>query len=423
MNQETTVRVWRTQRPARVSWYLFDFGNSAFPTVMITFVFAAYFSRALSVDEATGAANWGYLQSYAALIVAVTAPLVGLLADRYARGRLPMAATVAVTCLATAGLWWAEPMPTFATYASVLVIIGVVGFELGMLFYNALLVRVTDPQHQGRVSGAGWGVGYVGGLCCLALSLGLVELDLGFDKEAAEHVRATCLLVALWFALFSLPILLVRLPHAAAPVMGDGSFRFFLREARALLVSDPRVFGFLFARMLFIDGLNAIFALGGLYAANVFGMEFGDILIFGIGLNVGAGVGAFLFGYLEDRIHAKYALVVALAGLLIGGILTLLAQEIPQLWVAGLFMSLFIGPIQAISRSQMASLVDDSLQKTGFGLFAISGRLTAFLGPLLFAVGTEWSGSERVGMGLVLVLVVAGLLVLLPLDLRRRKST
>ncbi|MBC8159388.1 MAG: MFS transporter, partial [Alphaproteobacteria bacterium] len=197
---------------ALFGWCLFDWANSAFPTVITTFVFSAYFTKAIAPDTLTGTALWGYAMSASALAVAVAGPILGAIADHAGRRKPWIFAFTALCVGASAALWLARPEASFVVFALLCAALANFAFEMGVVFYNAMLPDLTDRGRLGRLSGWAWGLGYAGGLSCLALGLVLFvqpEQPLfGLDREAAEHVRITAPLVALWFAVFSLPFFL-----------------------------------------------------------------------------------------------------------------------------------------------------------------------------------------------------------------------
>lgn len=405
---------------AVVGWCLYDWANSAFPTVISTFVFAAYFTKGVAPSETEGTYLWGNAVAVAAVVIAVLGPALGAIADRTGRRRPWLAAFTLACVLATAGLWWVRPDPADVPLALVLVVLATVAFEFAGVFYNAMLPAVAPPGRMGRVSGIGWGVGYAGGLACLVVALfGLVRADpppFGLDPAAAEPVRATVLLVALWFAAFSLPVfVLVRDPAAAGEplrqAVGDG-LRGLWATLRGL---DPRspVARFLLAHMLYADGLTTLFTFGGIYAAGTFGMDFSEIIVFGIALNLTAGAGAIGFGWIDDRVGPKRAILAALVGLMLFGGLALVAPDKTWFWVAGMAMGTFMGPAQAASRTLMARLAPADQGAEMFGLYALSGKATNFAGPLTLAWATLAFDSQRAGMATILVFLTAGFLLLL----------
>lgn len=411
--------------PARADllwrWAMYDFANSAFPTVIETFVFAAYFTRQVAPDPVTGSALWGTALGIAGLVVALLGPVLGAMADHGGGLRRWLLGTTALCVLPTAALWWVLPNSPHLVWALLLVGLASVGMELASIFYNALLPRLAPADRLGRWSGWGWGLGYAGGLLCLLLALfGFVREGALFPlpRGDASHVRATFVLAAAWFGLFALPLLTARLPGREPPASGGGrvkietSLRDLWRTLRGLPRQGP-LLRFLVARMLYTDGLATLFAFGGVYAAGTFAMTETQVLAFGIGLNVTAGLGAVAFAHLDDRLGSRNTIVIALLALLLAGAGTLLAQSVTAFWVAGLALGMFVGPAQAASRSLLARMAPEAQRNQLFGLFTLSGKATAFLGPLLVGAVTLWSGSQRVGMAVILALWLVGLVLLL----------
>jgi UMF1 family MFS transporter len=407
-------------------WAFYDFANSAFPTVIETFVFAAYFTRQVAADPVTGAAQWGMAVGLAGLVVALLGPVMGAIADHGGGQRRWLAATTALCVLPTAALWWVTPHSPHVLGALLLVGIATVGIELGSVVYNALLPRLAPPHQLGRWSGWGWGLGYAGGLLCLVLALfGLVREGawLPLPRGDASHVRATFVLTAVWFAVFALPLLTARLPgrEAGGRLELGASLRDLARTLRGLPRQGP-LLRFLIARMLYTDGLATLFAFGGVYAAGTFAMSESQVLAFGIGLNVTAGIGAAAFAHLDDRIGSRATIVIALLALLVCSAGALLAPDATAFWVAGLALGVFVGPAQAASRSLLARMAPEDQRNQLFGLFTLSGKATAFLGPMLVGMATLASGSQRVGMAVIPVLWLTGLALLLTVPPDRPKN-
>jgi UMF1 family MFS transporter len=407
-------------RCALFSWCLYDWANSAFPTVITTFVFATYFTNSVAADTSIGTAHWGYMMSLSALAVALAAPVFGAIADK-GSGRKPWLGGFTILCIVlSSALWLVEPDPSFALLALIVVGLANFAFETGMVFYNSMLPGLSPKTHIGRVSGWGWGFGYFGGLLCLALTLvGFVQPEtpwFGLDKQPAEHVRAAAILVAVWYAVFSIPLFL----FTPDKVGGSGSFvctiKAGLNELRTTLrqVGDYRdIVRFLIARMIYTDGLNTLFAFGGIYAAGSFGMELNEIIIFAIGMNVTAGVSAAAFGWLDDAVGPKKTIMTALIGLTLLSTALLIVEGKTLFWIFGLPLGLFVGPAQAASRSMMARLAPEHLRTEMFGLFAFSGKATAFLGPALLGGVAFVFNSQRAGMATILIFFVLGIILLI----------
>ncbi len=399
----------------RVSWAFFDFANSAFPTVITTFVFAAYFSKAVAPDPVTGTSAWGYASGLAALCIALCAPIFGAIADKTG-ARKPWIFLFSLLCIiGSALLWWVEPNESFIPLALICVAVATFGFEMAMVFYNAMLHGLAKPGAEGRLSGFAWGLGYLGGLLGLGLVLVLfVQAEhplFNLDKDMAEHVRISGPFVALWYGVFALPLFLfvpdhrTRAPLKAAVSEGLSTLWDTLRNWR----DHKTVFHFLIARMIYTDGLNTLFAFGGIYAAGTFGMEFAELIIFGIGINVTAGLGAVLFGWLDDRWGPKRVIVLSVLILAILGSATLIVTDKNHFLILGVTLGLFVGPAQAASRTYMTHLTPDAVRTELFGLYALTGKATAFAGPMLVAFFSDLFTSQRAGMATIIAFLLIGL--------------
>jgi UMF1 family MFS transporter len=401
------------------AWCLYDWANSAFPTVITTFVFAAYFAKGVAADEVTGTSQWGYALSLSGLAIALAAPVLGAIADQSGRRKPWIALFTLVAALASAALWQVTPEARSVTLALTLVAVANFAFEMGMVFYNAMLPDLAPKARIGRWSGWAWGLGYAGGLVCLALVLvGFVQAEapwFGLDKEGAEHLRATGPFVGLWMAVFAVPLLLFT-PDRKATAL---SMAAAMRQGLAALAATLRnlkhyrdAAWFLAARMIYTDGLNTLFAFGGIYAAGTFGMDFQELILFGIAMNVTAGLGAVAFSWADDKLGAKWTITVAVIALIGLGSAVLVVEGKTLFWIFGVPLGLFVGPAQAASRSMMARLAPAELRTEFFGLYALSGKATAFLGPALVALVTDMFQSQRAGMATVVVFFLVGVLML-----------
>ena len=403
------------------SWALYDFANSPFTTLVVTFVYATYFTQVIAPDPITGTALWSRAVTITALVVAICSPILGALADRGGYRKLFVLIFTLICVLATAGLY--SVLPGQIAAALILVVIANIAYEFGVVFYNAFLPDLVPPERVGRISGYGWGLGYMGGLLALALALvTLIQPEtpwFGFGTEAGENIRATNLLVAVWFVVFTLPFLFwvhedKSMVSSSGRVVSEA-----IAQLRTTFVEIRRfkeVVRFLIARFIYNNGLVTVFAFGGIYAAESFGFTLQEVLIFGIVLNVAAGLGALAMGHLDDAIGGKRTIMVSLVGLTAATVLAVLATTKPWLWVAGIVIGIFSGPNQSASRSLMARFVPPESENEFFGFFAFSGKFTAFVGPFLLGLLTQWTGSQRWGVSVVLVMFVIGLLIMIPLD-------
>ncbi len=420
MNKTGTAESGRDNR-AIWSWALFDFANSPFSALVVTFIYATYFTQAIAPNPITGTELWSRGVAITAVVVALLSPLLGTVADRggYRKRFLAIATVIAIA--ATIALY--PVLPGEVTKALTIFVIANIAFEMGQVFYNAFLPDIAPEGRIGRVSGLGWGLGYVGGLIALTLALfAFIQPEtpwFGFSKELGENIRATNLLVALWLAVFCLPIFLfVHEDRSAVTRSGSilsASYKQLLHTFRDIRQYRQTV-RFLVARLLYNDGLVTVFAFGGIYAAGTFGFTTEKILIFGIVLNIAAGAGAFLFGHFDDKMGGKRTIEVSLWGLSAATLLAILAHNEILFWIAGITIGIFAGPNQSASRSLLGRFVPPDKENEFFGFFAFSGKATAFIGPLMLGLLTEWFDTQRAGITIVLVLFAAGLLTLRGLD-------
>lgn len=402
-----------------LAWAFYDWANASFVTLIQTFVFANYFTRQIAVSKEAGQTQWALAIGGAGVAVALTGPLFGAIADQSGRRKPWIATLTAIAVASAAGMWFVEP-DSPAWSALVLVAVGTFGVEGANIFYNAMLPALARRDQVGRWSGWGWALGYLGGLLCLVIALvALVGWTTGsswIPGDNAMNVRASFLLVAVWFAAFSLPLLLIT-PDATGPTKPLGRAA---RDGLKQLVDSVRqvrrfafIIRFLIARLFYIDGLASIFAIGGVFASGVFGMDAQRIIMFGIALNVTAGLGAFGLSWVDDWIGGKWTIALSLVGIIIPGIVMVVAPSELWFWVAGLVLGIFVGPVQSASRSYMARVAPPQLRTQGFGLYALSGKATAFAVPLLVSAVTDWTGSQRWGMTPILVFLALGLAILL----------
>ena len=291
-----------------------------------------------------------------ALAVAVLSPIFGAIADIGGRRKPWLVVFTLLTILGSALLWFAQPHHSFITYTLIVVVLANISFEIASVFYNAMLPELVDEDHMGRLSGWGWGLGYIGGLACLIVALfAFVQAPtplFGLDKESAEQVRIVGPLVALWLLVFSIPIVLFTPDKKSTGVpMGEAVRRGLkmLHGTFTNLWAHRQTALFLLARMIYTDGLNTLFAFGGIFAAGAFGMPMAEVIKFGILLNVTAGIGALGFAWVDDWIGAKPTILIALAGLVVTGAIAISVEDVTWFWIAGAFLGIFVGPAQAAS--------------------------------------------------------------------------
>lgn len=400
-----------------IAWALYDWANSAFATVVTTFIFAAYFTRKIATNEIIGTKEWGYAIALAGVIIVFLSPISGAIADLGGRRKPWLGFFTYIMIFGAAMLWFAKPAAAYNHITLLAVIIGTIGIEIGQVFYNALLPNIASPKYFGRVSGWAWGLGYAGGLTALIICLyAFVQTAPAWLNTAtAENVRICGPFVALWIFIFSLPIFIWVPDYPASGLSVTNSVKKGLKTLVVTLKNLPKqknIFLFLIAHMVYLDGLNTVFAFGGIYAAGTFGMDIDKVIKFGIATNISAGIGAAIFAWVDDYIGAKRTILLALLALFFFGTGIVLIKSISWFWILAICLSLFFGPVQAASRSLMTRLVPKEKITEMFGLYALTGKVTAFLGPWLVATMTYHFASQRAGIASVLSFFIIGAILL-----------
>ncbi len=412
----------RTGKGAVFAWGLWDWGSAAFNAVVTTFVFTVYLTSSSFGPSGTVEAQLGWALAAAGLLIALLAPVTGQRSDTSGRRKFWLAVNTYIVVALTAAMVFVAPDPSFLWLGLLLVAAGNVFFEFAGVNYNAMLTQVSTPRTIGRVSGLGWGLGYVGGIVLLLIVyFGFIQGLFGVPDEDGWPVRLAMLVSALWFGLFALPVLFA-VPEYRGVGAGRERIGFFASYARLgrdiarLWRQSRHTVWFLLASAVFRDGLAGVFTFGGVLAASVFGFSAGEVIIFAIAANVVAGASTIAVGALDDKIGAKPVIVAALTGLVISGMLVFFLRDGGQIvfWTAGLALTLFVGPAQSASRTFLARIIPPGREGEVFGLYATTGRAVSFLAPTMFALFVALSGQPAFGiLGIVLVLL-AGLLLLLP---------
>ncbi|MDD3443807.1 MAG: MFS transporter [Zavarzinia sp.] len=434
----------KSSRLAQASWTTFDWAFQPFFTLVTTFIFAPYFAAAVAPDAAAGQALWGYTQTVAGIAIALLAPVLGAVADAAGPRKPWIAALALLTFIGCGALWYAVPGLGSGGLLLMLaaVTLATIGAEFAIVFNNAMLPSLVPPQRIGVLSAIGWGVGYVGGLVSLGFVLGLFVLPevpaFGLDKAAHEAERLSGPLSAVWLALFILPMFLFVPDQARAGISRRAAVRQGLSQLARTLRSLPahgNVLRYLIAHMIYGDALLAIFAFGGIYARATFGWDLLTIGIFGILLNVLAMLGSFIGGVLEALAGSKTTITISLVMLILGtiGILSIGAEHVFFFFpveaplpdralfdspaerafiLCTLVLGLPFGPAQASSRSLMAKLAPPHLMTEFFGLYALSGKATAFLAPFMIGIVTDLTDDRRLGIAVVLPFLLVGLWLL-----------
>ena len=399
-----------------INFALYDFANSAFTTIVITFIFSTYFAKEIAPNPVLGQSYWGWTIGITGIIVAIIGPLLGSFADKknYTEFFIKIFTIICIslTCL----LWFSKPSEKYLLYTLLIVGLANIFYELSLIFYNSILKKISETKNLGKSSGFSFALGYLGGIIvliiCITIFIDNDTLPFGLSKENSENVRATSIVVALWYLIFAIPFLfnLKEINNNKIQKTANNTKKF--KE----LIWDKglnNIGKFLLARMLYADGLNAIIVMGGIFAVGVFNLEIKDLLVLSVLMNITAFIGAIIGGYANDKFSSKNVIIFSLIGLILSSSIILFLQSKIIFLIFASINGFFIGPVQSASRVFMTKSIDENNQASGFGLFALSGKLTSFIGPLLVSTITFISNSQKIGFSSAIALLLIGLIILL----------
>jgi MFS transporter, UMF1 family len=438
------------RRAAVISWIFFDWATQPYFTLITTFVFAPYFATHVASNPASGQALWGFTTAAAGLMIALMSPVLGAIADASGRRKPWIAGFGALLVIGSCLMWFGRPGDASVIPALLLAYgIATIGVEFAIVFNNAMMPSLVPPDKIGRLSGTGWATGYIGGILSLILVLGFLAANpdtgrtlfgftplFGLDPVTHQGDRITGPLSGIWFTVFVLPMFLLT-PDYPAKRPVSAALREGLIELRQTLRELPQrrsMATFLLANMIYTDGLVSLFAFGGIYAAGTFGWHTIQIGSFGILLAVAGAFGAWLGGKLDDSLGPKRVIAGSLLILLLSIVAILLVDKDSILFVkvappepgaplfsgaaerAYLVLGCLIGaaggPLQAASRTLLIRMAPKDRVAQHFGLFALTGKVTSFVGPLLIGAITAVTASQKAGMAVLVMFFATGLALL-----------
>ncbi|MGV0607201.1 MFS transporter [Mycolicibacterium sp. XJ1904] len=423
----------RAARRQIISWALWDFGATGLNAVVVTFVFSIYLTNTVGADlpGGTSATSWlGWSLGAAGAVVALLAPVTGVWVDAPWRRRRVLAVLSALAVVLIASM--SAVRDDYRYLALGLVLLGCASAcnELATVPYNAMLRQLSTPQTSGQISGFGLGLGYFGSVTLLlVVYFGFITGDgglFGLPVEDGGNVRAAMVFTAVWFGLFALPVLIAG-PSAEPDPLDQrqtvgfvGGYRKLWADIRSEWRRDHNVVYYLLASAVFRDGLTGIFAFGAVLGVRVYGVSEADVLLFGVCASTVAALGAVGGGFLDDRFGAKPVIVVALSGMIAVGLILMSLNGVLAFWICGLLLCLFIGPTLSAARTLMLRMSAEGKEGVAFGLYTTTGRAVSYLAPMLFSVFIAVFGTDRAGMGGLVVVLAAGLIAMLAVRVPRR---
>ena len=434
-------------------WYFFDWASQPYNTLLLTFIFGPYFAEiarghymAEGMDpEASGAAAqayWGAGLAIASVIIAVTAPLLGAIADSTGRRLVWVWFFSTFYIFGSYALWYIAPGGDNLFWAVLFFGLGFIGMEFATIFTNALMPSLTDHDDLGAVSGSGFAFGYLGGVLALAIMLALfaensatgktligIDPVLGLDPEAREGTRAVGPFTAIWYAVFMIPFFLwVKEPHTERRPLNLSLAFASLRDLIASLRYRGSLSAYLASSLFYRDALNALYGFGGVYASGVLGWEITQIGVFGVVGAVTAMIAAWIGGKADRRYGPKPVIAFCIV-VLIAVCCVIVGMTRESLWgipldpaggtsdqiffACGALIGAAGGALQAASRTLMVRHTTPDRATEAFGLYALSGKVASFISPALIALVTAISGSQRIGISPLIVMFLIGLVLLL----------
>ena len=437
-------------RAAVLGWMLFGWAVEPYFTLITTFVFAPYFATHVAADPASGQSLWGLATAAAGMLIALASPVLGAIADAGGR-RKPWIVVFGVLLVIGASLMWIGKPGDSSAIVPLLIAYGIatIGAEFAIVFNNAMMPSLVPPDKIGRLSGSGWAMGYVGGILSLILVLGFLAASpesgrtlfgftplFGLDPASHQGDRIAGPLTALWFVIFALPMFVLT-PDFPQKLSARQALREGLTELRETLKDLPKrrsMAAFLLANMIYTDGLVSLFAFGGIYAAGTFGWNTIQIGSFGILLAIAGTFGAWLGGKLDDALGPERVIAGSMQILLLAIVFILMVDRDSIVFIkvappqpgGGLFAApaekayLVLGsligmagaPLQAASRTLLIRMAPRERIAQYFGLFALTGKVTSFIGPLLVGLVTAITASQKAGMSVLVLFFLAGLALL-----------
>jgi len=355
--------------------------------------------------------------SISGLVLAIVAPIIGIYSDILKRRKIFLVVSSVLTCFFAFILWFADPSKNILVIFLIVIALGNICFEISTVFYNALLKKVSNKNNIGKISGIAWSLGYMGGILaliiCLFLFINPIKPVFNLDKEKFEHIRIIGPFIGLWFLIFSLPSFI----YIKEKKIKIKNINLINNIKKTFLSINKTTLKFLISRMLYTDGLNTLFAFGGIYAATLFDMSFKEIVLFGIALNFSAGIGSVIFAFFDDRYGPRKIIKTCLLSLIFICSLILLSNSKILFWILGVGIGLFIGGLQSTSRSCMARLSKKNDQSKMFGIYGLSGKITAFLGPYFVALLTTTFNNQKAGFVSIIIFFILGYLIIRNLKL------
>ncbi len=385
-------------------WTLYDFANTSYSIIVVTFLYAIYFKETVNLNKSEGDFYWGLGTSVSMLVAALISPVLGAVAD-YTSTKKRFLTFFSLLCItATALLYFVGPGDVVLGLA--LLIVANIGFEAGLIFYDSFLPEITKPKNFGRVSGYGYAMGYLGSLSSLLILMPFIQMEL---------ISESFPVAALFFLIFALPTLILLKENKKEKPAGESYFSIGLKRVfftMRHLKTYRNLAIFLLSFFFFIEGVNTIIYFAGIYATTTLGFSKGELIIFFMSVQGTAILGSVLFGIISDTIGHKKSLMITLFIWIFTVALAFWITEKSYFYLVGFLAGGAMGSSQSISRALMSQLTPPDKKTEFFGFYSFFGKSSAILGPLVFGLISSATGSQRYAILSLLFFFVAGIIVL-----------
>jgi UMF1 family MFS transporter len=404
----------------KYSYGLFDVGNSAYLIVTLSFIFAPYFAREIVGDVQLGSAYWQWTSGAVGILVALTAPFIGSYADHVANGRIKvLIVSTVLTVLINALFWFSQARDSFIVYTLLIFFLSSYFFEISNASYNSLLRDSSNKKNEiGRTSGLGYALGYIGIVpFLLFILLFVIKTDqpiLNLQKENFEHIRFIAILVSFWFFIFAIPMMTFFWKGKKSKKKKYTS----IKDIKKIIWNNKLTTTgkFLIARIFYADAVIVMQTGGGVYAVGVHGFTPKELIFVLIVGNLVAGVFAYIGGYLNDKYNSKTIIMWSIATLILAVFAIVFSPSKEFFFFSLLLVAAAIGPLQSASRTLMSRISPQNTQGKSFGLYALSSKATAFVGPLMAGTITYFV-SQQAGFASISILFLVSLFMLSKLEL------
>jgi len=386
-----------------LGWISYDFANSSFTTIIVTVVYSVYFKNIVVGGSERGTALWGWAMGISMAMVAITSPILGAVAD-YSRSKKKfLFINCYLSVIFTSLLYFVGKGQVFL--GMLFFIIANYGFNSANVFYNAFLPEISNKKNIGKISGFGWGLGYLGGLIALFLALQLIKID----------TRLVFPMVGLFFGIFSI-ITFILLKEVQIPSKRTNYLKTAFNRIKSTFSNIKKyknLIKYLISYFLYNDGIIVIISFSSIYGVTQFGMSIQDLIIYFILVQFTSMIGAWIFGYILDVIGAKKTIVIALLLWFVVIIWAYLCKSAFEYYFVGVLAGIAVGSSQSASRVMLSNLTPINKASEFFGFYSFTGKFSSILGPIIYGQVALVTGSQRLAVISILGFFLAGFVMLM----------